>query len=632
MSALVQSVSGGFWLLLAMGVCSGSGHGAEKLGRAVAEEVSPIATAYRQLGDIYRDGRLPREKARFVQAFLDEVRLTAPGSASVAVVDPSKLVTDQKTDPDGPRAASAYQVAGGLGDPEALVRLGELYREGRVVPKNPGAAFVYFSKARDLGYASARWRLAEMMLRGEGTAIDRKGAQAELQVAAEAGVSTAMLMLGDLRATGALGPVDPEAAVSVWQQAVAAGDVRGLVRLASLYDDGELVSRDAANAYRLYDEAGSKGDTYAAVRAARMLLLGDGVAADRERAVARLEALGAAGGAEGKIALADFYASRDQSKENFDLQRAYGLYGAAAQLGSRSAQLRMALMQVHGEGTPANPAAGIATLQTMAQDGHAPAAYSLGDLFSLGPAHLSDPAGAVAAYGHALETGDRRAAVRLGDLFSNGDLVPRDPKKALTYYQIAARHDDSAARLKAEELVVRDLGTQQEARAAFENIQRMAANGLTEAMVLVADLTRVGLAGVIAANEAKALESYLAAANKGSKVATLRAGEILITGAEHHRDLPRGVALMQSIANGDASAYLALGDALLKAGVDDYVEQITATEAFERAGAAGHSLAYLRLGDLYRDGTGVAVDGAKAAHYYMQAAGLQPSGDRVDAP
>ncbi|MCQ7029681.1 hypothetical protein MRO55_24575, partial [Escherichia coli] len=93
--------------------------------------------------------------------------------------------------------------------------------------------------------------------------------------------------------------------------------------------------------------------------AARMLLLGDGIAANRMGAVARLETLGAAGSAEGKIALADFYAARDQSHEQFDLQKAYGLYSAAGQLGSQSAQLRVALMQVHGEGTAVNPAEGI---------------------------------------------------------------------------------------------------------------------------------------------------------------------------------------------------------------------------------------------------------------------------------
>lgn len=631
MSGLTHCVERSLYLLLALAVWGSCGNASETVMRGPHDEIPPIAQAYRQLGDLYRNGRVPPNKARDVEQFLDEVRRVSDDALSVAVVDPAKFVEGaRETQPDGPRAVSAYQVAGGLGDPEALVRLGELYREGKVVPKDLRAAFSYFSQARDLGYQSARWRLAEMMLRGEGTAIDRQAARVELKLAADAGVATAMLLLGDLYASGDLGSADPDAAISSWQQAVDAGEPSGLSRLATLYDRGELVTRDAEKAYRLFEEAGSRGDTHAAVRAARMLVAGDGVAADRARGVARLETLGRTAGAEGKVALADFYSNREQSGESFNLQRAYELYRAAARQGSRSAELRTALMQIHGEGTAARPEAGISMLRAMAAEGYAPAAYSLGDLFAFGPAHLADSKAAVAAYEQAHKMGDLRATALLGDIYSWGDLVARDPDKALEYYKIAAHNEDIVARLKADALVIRETGTQDEARAAFEDVQKIAASGLTEAVVLFADLTRTGIAGVAAPDEGAALRSYLSAAQKGSRDAALRAGEIFIAGELRHRDPARGAALMLAIAKSDASAFVSLGDALLKVGADRPDDLITPVEAFERAGSAGISAAYLRLGDLYRDGTGVSVDGAKAARYYLQAAGLPTPGDIPD--
>nr|CAD6405352.1 sel1 repeat family protein [Rhizobium sp. Q54] len=627
MTGPATRIGSGLWLVLALASTGQAGNATETAGKDAVSRPPAIAQAYRQLGDLFRDGTLPPRRAQHIERFLGEARQASGLGEPVAVVNPASLAERTPiSSPDGRRAASAYQVAGRLGDPEALVRLGELYREGKIVPKDLPAAFTYFSRARDLGYPSARWRLADMMLRGEGVAIDPQAARAELEVAAEEGVPTAMLMLGDLHASGELGRIDAAAAVSAWQGAVDKGDIRGLTRLAGLYDRGRIVARNAAKAYDLFTEAGSKGDVFASVSAARMLISGDGVAADRARGLAQLEALSATAGADGKVALADFYSTRDQSGDKFDLRRAYALYAAAANEGSRSARLRMAVMQVHGEGTGVDHESGISILRAMAAEGHAPAAYALGNIFGFGPPELLDAKAAIAAYEQAHDLGEVRATILLGDIFSAGDLVPRQPAKALQFYRSASLENDIDARLKADELVVRDTGTQEEALVALRDIEKLAETGSVDAIVLLGDLMRTGRPGVIGADEAKALKNYLAAAQKGNQAAALRAGEILVSGAPEHRELSRGVEMMLSVAKVDASAYLVLGDALARTTAPHPGGLITAKEAFERAGAAGLTTAYLKLGDLYRDGRGVQVDGVKAARYYSQAAGLQEPG------
>jgi uncharacterized protein len=632
MGLLRHWISGGVWPIFALVLWGSPIKAAEMPGERVVEPSPSLARAYRKLGDLYRDGNLERQKAGHVQEFLDSARRASPKTVVISVIDPSRIFGDPDQAPsDGARAVLSYEVAGELGDPEALVRLGDLYRQGSIVPKDLRAALAFFRMARDRGYAGARWRLAEMMLRGEGLPVDSKEARAELEIAAAAGVSTAMLMLGDLAASGEAGPIDAEAAVSHWQRAADAGEVRGLVRLASLYYDGLIVPRDSAKAYRFFEEAGAKGDSYAAVRTAQMLLAGDGVAADRAGGLARLEALAATAGADGKVALADFYSTRDQAGDRFDPARAYSLYVSAAEQGSRSARLRMAVMQVFGEGTTANLDGGLSILRGMVADGDGSAAFSLGELFTSRKAGLADPLAAIAAYEQADKLGDLRAATRLGDIFASGNLVPREPGKALEYYRSAAERGDVLARLKADELVVRGTGTPQEARTALTDIERLAATGLIDAIVLIGDLGRTGVAGLVPVDEKAALASYLLAADKGSRTAALRAGEILISGLPANLDPARGVSMMLSVAEaGDASAYLALGDALLKAGSGYSSGSISPVEAFEKAGTGGMSTAYLRLGDIYRDGVGVPVDGGKAAQYYMKAAGLDLPGDGND--
>ena len=566
------------------------------------------------------------------RSFWTAARRASPKSVVISVIDPSRIFGNPDQAPrDGARAVSSYEVAGELGDPEALVRLGDLYRQGSIVPKDLRAALAFFRMARDRGYAGARWRLAEMMLRGEGLPVDRKEARAELEIAAAAGVSTAMLMLGDLAASGETGPIDAEAAVSRWQRAADAGEVRGLVRLASLYYDGLIVPRDPAKAYRFFEEAGAKGDSYAAVRTAQMLLAGDGVAADRAadwrdwkhwppppEPMARLPLpISIRPATRPVIASIPPVPIRSTSPQRKKVAVPPGCEWLSCRFsGKVQPPISMAGCQYFVEWRL------MATALRPSRSASFSPAERLGSPIRW---RRLLPMSRQTSWAICVRL---RASV---DIFASGNLVPREPGKALEYYRSAAERGDVLARLKADEFVVRGTGTPQEARTALTDIERLAATGLIDAIVLIGDLGRTGVAGLVPTDEKAALASYLLAADKGSRTAALRAGEILISGLPANLDPARGVSMMLSVAEaGDASAYLALGDALLKAGSGYSSGSISPVEAFEKAGAGGMSTAYLRLGDIYRDGVGVPVDGGKAAQYYMKAAGLDLPGDGND--
>ena len=80
-------------------------------------------------------------------------------------------------------------------DAASLRELGNRYREGDGVEKDPSRAAELLSEASDLGDAQAASSLGYMLMVGEGIPADRPAAEAQLRRAADAGIATAMCNL-----------------------------------------------------------------------------------------------------------------------------------------------------------------------------------------------------------------------------------------------------------------------------------------------------------------------------------------------------------------------------------------------------------------------------------------------------
>ena len=77
----------------------------------------------------------------------------------------------------------------------AAFRMGEFYRDGVHLPKNPAAAFHYFSTAAKAGHAGAMREAGKALLGNSGIDPDYKRAMEYLRQAAAKGDKEAMELL-----------------------------------------------------------------------------------------------------------------------------------------------------------------------------------------------------------------------------------------------------------------------------------------------------------------------------------------------------------------------------------------------------------------------------------------------------
>ena len=99
------------------------------------------------------------------------------------------------TEPDIRKALFNYMRSAELGDRLAAYRLGEFYRDGKYLPKNPAASFHFFSTAAKAGLPAAM-REAGKALQGKyGLAPDFRKAEELLRRAADAGDKEAVELL-----------------------------------------------------------------------------------------------------------------------------------------------------------------------------------------------------------------------------------------------------------------------------------------------------------------------------------------------------------------------------------------------------------------------------------------------------
>ena len=93
------------------------------------------------------------------------------------------------------KALYNYMSAAELGNRQAAYRIGEYYRDGVHLPKNPAAAFHFFSIAAKGGHAGAMREAGKALLGNSGIDPDYKRAQELLHQAAALGDKEAMELL-----------------------------------------------------------------------------------------------------------------------------------------------------------------------------------------------------------------------------------------------------------------------------------------------------------------------------------------------------------------------------------------------------------------------------------------------------
>jgi uncharacterized protein len=178
-------------------------------------------------------------------------------------------------------AAEQLQADARTGDAQAREQLGDLYLEGRGVPKNVDQALVLYEGAARSGRVGAQLKLARLLQTGEdGVPADPAKAATFFQMALDQGHPSAAYTLAQMYAEGEGVPQDGTRAVELYRASVEQGDTRAYVRLGDLYASGDAVTQDYEEAVRWYTLAAEHGDPKGFYRLGEAYERGRGVPED----------------------------------------------------------------------------------------------------------------------------------------------------------------------------------------------------------------------------------------------------------------------------------------------------------------------------------------------------------------
>jgi TPR repeat protein len=359
---------------------------------------------------------------------------------------------------EGSSAGDAMRLlerAGSEGNSEALLRLGDLYFGGSLVPADFARAFSYYQRAANTGSSTAKLRIGEMLVRGQGVEQDIERGRALVREVAESGNPKALVVLGNLYSAGDHSAIDATAAADAFEKAVALGDSEALLLLGDLFSEGEIVAVDMARAFGYYERAAAAGSDTAKTLVAAMTVRGEGTVANVDRGLDTLRTLADAGNAGALVALGDIYARGDAG--SVDAAAAISLFEKAAAIGSTQALMRLGAAFSYGvivradgkraadyyrraadagaiearfalargytengfDGV-ASAAEGIEILEEFAKAGMPDAVSALSDCYLYGLGVSRNPNRAVAMLEESMRNGNLEAALDLVDMYREG--------------------------------------------------------------------------------------------------------------------------------------------------------------------------------------------------------------------
>lgn len=168
-------------------------------------------------------------------------------------------------------------------DTAAMMLLGELYKDGLAVPRNPTEAARWHMLAAERGERQGMFALGIAHLNGAGVPKDRKLAQAWFEKAAAQKHAGALYNLGVIAIDADI--QDFPRAAKLFRQAADLGDIDAAYGLAVLFREGTGVARDRAESVKWLKRAAEERHVAAMVEFAIVLFNGDGVDKNETAAV-----------------------------------------------------------------------------------------------------------------------------------------------------------------------------------------------------------------------------------------------------------------------------------------------------------------------------------------------------------
>ena len=145
------------------------------------------------------------------------------------------------------------------------------------------------------------------------------------------------------------------------------------------------------------------------------------------------------------VSIAGPFENADAAYSKGDHAAAMRLWKQLADQGHARAQYSLGNMYYFGEGIPMDSAEGMKWWRKAANQGHARAQFNLGNTYYYGDGVEENIAVAVKWYRRAANLGFARAQVNLGFMYRLGEGVPQDDVQAYKWWYLAAAQGDEVA-------------------------------------------------------------------------------------------------------------------------------------------------------------------------------------------
>lgn len=456
-----------------------------------------------------------------------------------------------------------------------------------------------------------------------GAGIDRvKSAGDGLSVACDGGDLAACVVFAWSRTEDVPGLFDPgakdaAAGAAAMQKACDGGIARACVDLAEMYDLGVGVTADAGRASTLLDGACAQGEHEACAKMGQRLLEGTGGPVDPARAIALLTA---------------------------DCTAASGL--SCVVLGGAMSR---------GTGAPVDPMRGLALVKTACDAGVPAGCTRLGQAALIGEGVPMDPRGASVLFDRSCAAGDGVGCDALAGMVERGTGIPKDPSRAIALKLQACMHGAPKAcadgdRSTAAYLVTLDIAcaggsgdsgscvelgdlyaspkrSASERERGLDLLRKGCDQSVGFACSTLASRYEEGL--VVRHDLMIGAEYHEKACDLGLMSDCKRLGELYATGEGPAQDRAKAAAAFhEPCEQGDRDGCRLEAEQWLQGSLsgempDGARKAVTALKASCAAGDAGSCG---RLGELYRDGLGVPVNGKEALSSFGAACGLAADG------
>jgi TPR repeat protein len=324
----------------------------------------------------------------------------AGGVAALSSTPPSTKSEGGMEDP-APASPSTLQEACDRGEVRSCSLLGELYEEGRGVPRDNRRAASLYEKACTGKVAQGCHYLGLRYAAGEGVPRDERRAAALFEQACKAGAAPSCLDLGTRYQDGSGVPKNLRRAATLFGKACAGGHHQGCVLLGQLHKEGLGVPKNERRAAAFYEKACTGGWLPGCSELGWLYAKGRGVPKDERRASM--------------------------------------LFGKACVGGSAYGCSILSWRYQKGQGVPQNDLYAAVLSHEACEGGESAECNNLGVVYSSGRGVPKDERRAAALYEKACEGGAAHGCHNLGVLYGEGRGVPKDERRAAVLFEKACK-------------------------------------------------------------------------------------------------------------------------------------------------------------------------------------------------